>query len=213
MAARGRGSQSHGPPKASIGSGGARRNTRLRVYSRKSGCMRWTDSRSLPVESHESASGITMCESSNRCRIAVSNCRIKSRRRGVYHSRSWYAKMGLHASSPSVTTPRPISAGQILLALTLCSSCAIDAYGWSCASFFGAIQAELPRLSQRASILSREPHGHLFARTRRRTAMGRSDITKGRCRPHRRTCPATHNFSIVARSQASGIGNPVARPA
>jgi uncharacterized membrane protein YeaQ/YmgE (transglycosylase-associated protein family) len=31
--------------------------------------------------------------------------------------------------------PRPKSAGRILIELTLCSSCAIDAYGWSSASF------------------------------------------------------------------------------
>src|ERR1035438_10513270 len=42
---------------------------------------------------------------------------------------------GIHACSPRVTTPLPNSAGQILLVLTLCSSCAIDAYGWSSASF------------------------------------------------------------------------------
>jgi uncharacterized membrane protein YeaQ/YmgE (transglycosylase-associated protein family) len=30
---------------------------------------------------------------------------------------------------------QPKSAGKILLALTLCSSCAIDVYGWSSASF------------------------------------------------------------------------------
>jgi uncharacterized membrane protein YeaQ/YmgE (transglycosylase-associated protein family) len=37
--------------------------------------------------------------------------------------------------SSRVNMPQPKSAGLILLALTLCSSCAIDAYGWSSGSF------------------------------------------------------------------------------
>ena len=45
------------------------------------------------------------------------------------------AKMEIRASCSLVNMLRPRSAGQILLALTLCSSCAIDAYGWSSASF------------------------------------------------------------------------------
>jgi uncharacterized membrane protein YeaQ/YmgE (transglycosylase-associated protein family) len=45
------------------------------------------------------------------------------------------AKMEIRAYSSRVNMLRPRSAGQILLALTLCSSCAIDAYGWSSASF------------------------------------------------------------------------------
>ena len=36
-------------------------------------------------------------------------------------------------SSSQVNMPQPKWAGRILFALTLCSSCAIDAYGWSSA--------------------------------------------------------------------------------
>ena len=63
------------------------------------------------------------------------NRQIKRWRLGVYYSRSWYAGMGIRACRSRVNMARTRSAGQILLVLTLCSSCAIDAYGWSSVSF------------------------------------------------------------------------------
>jgi uncharacterized membrane protein YeaQ/YmgE (transglycosylase-associated protein family) len=46
-----------------------------------------------------------------------------------------FPKFILRAYRSRVNIPQPKSAGHILRALTLCSSCAIDAYGWSSASF------------------------------------------------------------------------------
>src|ERR1019366_5006105 len=51
--------------------------------------------------------------------------------KGSFHA---FSKFIRRAYSSLVNIPQPKSAGQILLALTLCSSCAIDAYGWSSAS-------------------------------------------------------------------------------
>ena len=45
-----------------------------------------------------------------------------------------FPKFIRRAYSSLVNIPQPKSAGQVLLALTLCSSCAIDACAWSSAS-------------------------------------------------------------------------------
>src|ERR1019366_4896404 len=50
-------------------------------------------------------------------------------------ARKVVAKMEIRAYSSRVNIPQPKSARLILLALTLCSSCAIDAYGWPSDSF------------------------------------------------------------------------------
>jgi hypothetical protein len=69
--------------------------------------------------------------------------------KGVGVDRASYARQADDpAYSSPANMPQPRSAGRLLLALTLCSSSAIDAYGWSSASFLH------PSIRQEEEIMS-----------------------------------------------------------